>query len=180
MEKRVEIKMTDDLYEQIIKFCNQYSHSPSAGIRLLIKGKLDDIKIKNGVSTEIAIPPDLRLDLESVKPQGHQLSEYIIWALRGHVDYRRKYTKKPNEYFDTQNEQNENYSQEPIEKREIVLNTPRVPFEKENVFFRERYTQHESNFTPKNPNQKTVWMKEKDASDYQINLLWKKFQQENA
>lgn len=180
MEKRVEIRLSNELYDEVIKFCNKYSQSPSAGMRLLLKGGISEIARRNGLSQDIVIPADLKMELEDVKYQGIDLNSYIISVLKNNVEYRRKFAKKPSEYFDTHNEQNESYNQEPIEKREVVLNTPRVPFEKENMFMRDKYTQHPSIEAPKNSNQKVAWNNEKNLSDAQIKIKWEQFQKENS
>jgi hypothetical protein len=179
MEKRLEVRLNEDFYNEVVKYCHQYSLSISVGTRLLLKQGMSEVARKNGFSQEITIPADLKMDLEDTKYQGVDLNAYIISVLKNNVDYRRKYVKKPSEYFDTHNEQKESYSQEYVEKREVVLNTPRVPFEKENMFMRDKYTQHPTNEAPKNSNQKVAWNNEKNLSDAQIKIRWEQFQKEN-
>jgi len=112
MEKRVEIKMTDDLYEQIIKFCNQYSHSPSAGIRLLIKGQLNAIAQKNGLASEILLPPDVKLLLQEVMPDAYPINDYIVHVLMGHIKYMKGRSENKGGYGDTKYESKESFNQD--------------------------------------------------------------------
>jgi hypothetical protein len=54
-----------------------------------------------------------------------------------------------------------------------------VPFEKEKLFFREKYTLHPESSKPTIPALLTSWKAQKLRSDAEIKKAWEKFQSES-
>ena len=172
--------MSEELYNDIVKFSQQYSHSVTTGTRVLLRSKLNDIARSKGLFTPIEVEPTLLIELKSIAPEGQLIADFIRNVLWNYVNYRNKAAKaNQKDYYDERIEKPENFNQEASETTseiDIESELKNIKFEKEKYFDITKYTLH--NNPPKSQVAKIAWLNQKKAVDNTIKLMWLEFQKQ--